>query len=68
MRTERLELIKSILERAFREGREGSVLRIQEARRRGREIPEEHQKILRDVRLFGGVLPKNPFQGDMTIN
>jgi len=61
-------LIKSILERAMEEGRQGRVLEVQKRLKAAREIPEDHKKILKEIELFGKVLPKSPFQMSLTIN
>ncbi len=62
------DLIKSILKRASEEGREGRVKLVQDRLKAAREIPPDHQKILKEIELFGKVLPKSPFQMSMTIN
>lgn len=61
-------LIKSILERAMEEGRQGRVLEVQKRLKAAREIPEDHKKILKEIELFGRELPKSPFQMSLTIN
>lgn len=62
------DLAKSILKRAMEEGRSDSVRRMQERLRAGRELPEEHRKILFEITLFGKSLPKSPFQVGMTLH
>ena len=50
------------------EGRQGRVLEVQKRLKAAREIPEDHKKILKEIELFGKVLPKSPFQMSLTIN
>ena len=57
MRRSSAEIIQRILKRAWDEGRTGRVLMIHEARKSARDIPEDHQKILNDLKLFGQVVP-----------
>lgn len=62
------DLIRSILKRAMEEGREGRVRMIQERLKAAREIPLEHKEILFQLQMFGRVLPKNPFQSNLTLH
>ncbi len=39
------------------EGLGGRVLMMQEIRSAAREMPDHHEKILRDLRLFGQAIP-----------
>lgn len=62
------DLIKSILRRAWEEGREGRVKMIHERLKAAREIPEDHKKILFEISMFGKALPKSPFQSSLSIH
>ncbi len=62
------DLMKSILNRAMDEGREGRVRMIHERLKAAREIPEEHKQILLEISLFGKALPKSPFQASLTLH
>jgi len=62
------DLAKSILKRAMIEGRSDAVRRMQERLKAGREIPEDHKRILLEITLFGKALPKSPFQASLTLH
>lgn len=57
MRRSSSEIIQAILKKAWEGGKPGRVLMIHEARKSAREIPDDHQKILNDLRLFGQMVP-----------
>lgn len=46
------------MKRAMDEGREGRVLMIQQRLDAAREMPEDHAYILRQLQLFGRVIPQ----------
>jgi hypothetical protein len=50
--------MKEILRRAMEEGREGRVLMIQQRLEAVRDIPPEHQHILKQLRLYGQIIPE----------
>ena len=56
------DLVKSILDRAMKEGREGRVKLVQERLKAAREMPEDHKKILKEIELFGKALPRARFK------
>jgi hypothetical protein len=58
MQGRNLDLIRKILKRAMDEGREGRVLMIQQRLEAAREMPEDHAHILRQLQLFGRVIPQ----------
>lgn len=62
------DLIKSILKRASEEGREGRVKMIHDRLKAAREIPPEHQMILKEIALFGRVLPKSPLSKGLMVH
>lgn len=62
------DLIKAILKRAREEGREGRVKMIQDRLKAARDMPEDHKKILFELQTFGRVLPKSPFQTNLTLH
>lgn len=58
--------MKEILRRALEEGREGRVLMIQERLASARDIPPEHEAVLRQIKLFGQTVPQGSvFQSHM---
>jgi hypothetical protein len=62
------DLAKAILKRAMEEGRKDSVRRMHERLKAGRDIPEEHRRILQEIAWFGRALPKSPFQTSSSIH
>lgn len=58
--------MKEILRRALEEGREGRVLLIQQRLAAARDIPPEHEEVLKQLKLFGRVVPQGSvFQSHM---
>lgn len=58
MQGRNLDLIRKIMKRAMDEGREGRVLMIQQRLDAAREMPEDHAQVLRQLQLFGRVIPQ----------
>lgn len=46
------------MKRAMDEGREGRVLMIQQRLEAARDMPDDHAHILRQLQLFGRVMPQ----------
>ncbi|MCB1530450.1 MAG: hypothetical protein H6853_06160 [Rhodospirillales bacterium] len=60
--------MKKILRRAFEEGREGRVLMMQARLDSAREMPEEHARILRQLKLFGQTVPEGGLFSNRTLH
>lgn len=69
MQGRNLDLIRKIMKRAMSEGREGRVLMIQQRLEAARTMPDDHADILRQLQLFGRVIPQGSiFSSSMMIH
>ncbi len=68
MQGRNLDLIRKIMKRAMEEGREGRILMIQQRLDAARDMPDDHVHVLRQLQLFGRVMPASPWQMGNTLH